>query len=113
MIGPEHKDGNSIHTFSHGLAIDVAGVHVYEQGVFKTTMRTPHQKITSLRIYRHANGNIVYVTTTGTETIVYTSLTPYPYPSFVDVYVYGYLYASGDQITSASFETGEVQYGSV
>ena len=113
MLGPKEKDGQGIHTFSHGLTVDPAGVHVYEGGVFKTTLRSPHNSVTALRIYRHENGNIVYVTTTETETIVYNSLAAYPLPSFIDVFVYGYLYSSGDQITDASFETGEVQYGSV
>jgi hypothetical protein len=76
-------------------------------------MSLSHNPVTVLRIYRHADNSIVYVATTGKDTVVYTSGTPCPFPVSVPMFVYGQLYASGDRVTSASFETGEVQYGSV
>jgi hypothetical protein len=112
-LGTKEKNGDGSHTFSHGLMIDKDGVRAYERGTPKQRLRLSHSSLSDLRIYRHADNSIVYVATTGQESVVYESTLMCPSPLFIDVYVYGYLYASGDKITSASFETGEVQYGSV
>ena len=108
MIGPEDMDGLSISQFTHGLAIDISGVHVYESGAFKASLRSVPSFGSEFRIYRQPDNSIVYAVITGTETVVYHSPTPCPVPEFIDLYAYGRLYSSGDQITDASFEDGEV-----
>jgi len=108
MIGPKYMDGLTISQFTHGLAIDITGVHVYESGVFKASLRSVASFDSEFRIYRQADNSITYAVVTGTETVVYHSLVPAPVPAFIDLYAYGYLYSSGDQITDASFETGDV-----
>ena len=111
-FGARGVDGRRIHTFSHSLVVDLDGIKVYEGGVFKQTLRSPH-KLTDLRIYRHKNNRIAYVATLGSETIVYTNPIPLTTPSFNPMYIYGYLFSSGDKLTSSAFKAGEVQYGSV
>jgi len=108
MIGPARMDGLAITQFSHGMAIDITGVHVYENGVFKASLRSVPSFDSEFRIYRQENNTIVYAVVTGTETVVYHSTTPSPVPEFIDLYAYGYLYSSGDKVTAASFEDGEV-----
>jgi len=108
MIGPAGMDGQSISQFTHGLAIDITGVHVYENGVFKASLQSIPSFDSEFRIYRQVDNSIVYAVITGTETVVYHSTTPTPVPEFIDLYAYGRLYSSGDQITDASFEDGEV-----
>ena len=111
-FGPRGVDGRAIHRYTHSLIVDLAGIKVYEGGRFKQTLRSSN-KLTNLRIYRHRDGRIAYVSTLGTETMVHTSEIPSTYPRNVPVYVYGYLFSSGDKLTSAAFRAGEVQYGSV
>lgn len=112
-VGVKGKEGQDIHLFDHSLIIDIEGIRAYEKGNYVSRMRLSHDPVTALRIYRHVNNTIVYAATTGAETVVYSSVVQPSLPSFLDMYVYGFLYASGDRVTSASFETGEVQYGRV
>jgi hypothetical protein len=113
IIGPKGLDGRGIHQFTHCLVVDGSGVRVYEGGRFKEHLRGSHNALASLRIYRQEDNSVVYVVTLGTETIVYTSTAHLAVPAMFDVYVYCYLYASGDKVTSAEYKTGKVQYGSV
>ena len=59
-----------------------------------------------------ADNSIVYVATTGTATQVYTSLVAAPAKA-TPIYSYGFLFIASDKVTSATYKTGEVQYGSV
>jgi len=110
-IGPKNMEGLGIARFSNSIIVDKDGAKAHEYGVVVQSMNSAHSGLSALRIYRHTDGSIAYVVTTGTETFVHTSSSPYPLAT--PLYIYGYLYASGDQVSSASFVTGEVNYGSV
>jgi len=112
-IGAEGGDGLSYHNFSHGLVVDVDGIKVVEGGAIVATLATSYDSDTRLRIYRHADRTIVYVAITGTKTTVYTSKKPFSLAPFTPAYAYGRLYASGDKVTSAAFQSGSVAYGSM
>lgn len=112
-IGPAGMEGRGIAAFSHSLIVDSEGLKVHENGIVVHTMKTGQDPLSALRIYRHSDNTIHYVVTTGTDTIVYRSLLACPFPLIVSLYVYGHLYSSGDKITAASFNSGEVHYGSV
>ena len=106
-VGPSGLDGQPISQFTHGLAIDATGVFVYESGVKVRTLKTGQCFDYEFRIYRQADNSIVYAMLYGTDTIVYISSVSAPVPDFIDLYSYGYLYASGDKVTSAAFVTGD------
>lgn len=112
-LGVARMDGRGTHLFSHSMIVDISGVYVYEFGVEKDRLRLSHNPVSTLRIYRHSDNSVVFVVTTEKETMVYTSLNPCRQPTIIPMYIYGYLYSSGDKVTGASFKTGEVQYGSV
>ena len=96
--------------FSHCIICDNAGVHIRENNIQVVTLKDLQIETSSLRIHRQEDGSIVYVATTGTETLVYTSLLACP--KYMTMYVYGLLYASGDKVTNAEFaDYGDVQYG--
>ena len=96
--------------FSHAIICDTAGVHIRENNVTVKTLKDLQTVVSVLRIHRQEDGSIVYVATTGTETLVYTSLLACP--KYLTFYVYGMLYASGDKVTSTQFaDYGDVQYG--
>jgi hypothetical protein len=112
-IAPMGWEGRNIARFSHALIADVRGIKVYEYGQIIATLKSSRQASSLVRIHRQADNSIVYVVTTGTETIVHTSNEPLPYHIGKNVYTYGMLYSSDDRVTSSAFESGVVQYGSV
>lgn len=112
-IAPMGWEGRNIARFSHALIADVRGIKVYEYGQIIATIKSSRQASSLVRIHRQADNSIVYVVTTGTETIVHTSNEPLPYHIGKNVYTYGMLYSSDDRVTSSAFESGVVQYGSV
>ena len=109
-IGTKGLDGQMISRFSHGLIADGQGIRIYEGGQEVKTVRSVFTGATKIRIYRHQDNSIAYVVTAGGETLIHTSGRLSDRPGKFPLYVYGYLYSSGDKITSAAFETGEVQY---
>ena len=109
-IGPSDHLGGLITTFSHALVVDPAGVHVYENGAKLATIKNRYTEAANIKIFLQADLVVVYVVTTGTETLVITS--EYPY-SPKEAYVYGYIYSSDDVVCSAEYRAGTVQYGSI
>lgn len=96
--------------FSHSIVCDVRGVHIRENNRQIKTLKNLQTSVSVLRIHRQEDGSIVYVATTDTETLVYTSLLPCP--KYLTLYVYGLLYSSGDKVTATQFANyGDVQYG--
>jgi len=96
--------------FSHCIICDIHGVHIRENNVTVKTLKDTQTSVSMLRIHRQTEGEIVYVVTTGTETLVYDSATVCP--KWLPVYVYGLLYSSGDKVLSTQFaDYGDVQYG--
>lgn len=113
-VAPIALDHWKIHLFSHAIIVSLEGVRVMEGGIITQVLRSAKPLATSdIRIYRHADNTVVYVITTGSEVFVYKSLTPLRTGVGVPAYVYGRLYDSGDQITAASFNSGEVGFGEV
>lgn len=108
-LGVKGKDGHGPHTFTHGLLTDLSGVWVFESGVQVHRIRTSHEEVSKLRICRQADNSIVYLVTTGAETLAHVSEVP---PTALPLYGYGYLYLAGDTLLAAGMTTGEVQYGS-
>lgn len=112
-IGAQGMDGLPISKFSHSIIVDLDGIHIHEYGHIDSHLRTGRVTPTSkIRIYRQPDNSIVYVVTTGAEVFVHTSQVLSAYPSIAPLYVYGYLYSSGDALTSTAFAVGTVQYGS-
>ena len=111
-IGPKGMEGDGIGRFTHSIVADKDGVKIYESGTLKTTLYNSQVELTQLRIYRMADNSIVYVATTGTATQVYTSLVAAPAKA-TPIYSYGFLFIASDKVTSATYKTGGVQYGSV
>ena len=109
-IGLRGLDGQVISRFPHGLIADGQGIRIYEGGREVRTIRSVFTGTTKLRIYRHQDNTIAYVVTVGGETLIHTSEKMSDWPGKFPLYVYGYLYSSGDKITSAAFTAGEVQY---
>ena len=109
-IGLKGLDGQMISRFSHGLIADGQGIRIYEGGQVVRTIRSVFTGATKIRIYRHQDNTIAYVVTVGGETLIHTSEKMSDWPGKFPLYVYGYLYSSGDKITSAAFTAGEVQY---
>lgn len=109
-IAKDLKDMQKTSLFTHALIVDRNGVTAYESGEAKRIIKSHQKSISNIRIYRQEDDSIVYVVTTGTESLVYTSTERYREPS---AYIYGYLYSSGDKILSSSFKSGKVVYGSV
>ena len=109
-IGLKGLDGQMISRFSHGLIADGQGIRIYEGGREVRTIRSVFTGTTKIRIYRHQDNTIAYVVTVGGETLIHTSEKMSDWPGKFPLYVYGYLYSSGDKITSAAFTAGEVQY---
>jgi len=112
-IGREGMEGQSISAFQYSLIIDRTGIKAHENGVVVDEIRAEHSLLSEVKIYRQADNSIVYVVTTEKETLVYTSNLENLFPPFIPLYVYGYLYSSGDKVLSAEFANGTVQYGSV
>lgn len=108
-IGPDGLDGQGISKFTHAIICDRAGVHIQENNVQVALLKNRQYASSLLRIHRHVDGHIVFVSTTEQETLVYTSAVPYSV--LVPTFVYGILYSSGDQILSAEYKTGIVSYG--
>ena len=111
-IGPKGLEGDGVGKFTHSIIADKDGVKIYESGALKTTLYNSQVELTQLRIYRMMDNSIVYVATTGTATQVYTSLVAAPAKA-TPIYSYGFLFIASDKVTSATYRTGEVQYGSV
>ena len=109
-VGLKGLDGQMISRFSHGLIADGQGIRIYEGGQVVRTIRSVFTGTTKIRIYRHQDNTIAYVVTVGGETLIHTSEKMSDWPGKFPLYVYGYLYSSGDKITSAAFTAGEVQY---
>ena len=109
-IGLRGMDGQMISRFSHGLIADGQGIRIYEGGREVRTIRSVFTGATKIRIYRHQDNTIAYVVTVGGETLIHTSEKMSDWPGKFPLYVYGYLYSSGDKITSAALTAGEVQY---
>ncbi len=101
-IGRQNKEGHSLGSFKHGLLVDDSGVWVMESGV---KVKQLGAKAINPRIYRQPDEVIVYLN----GNYAYKSLIPAAGPLFG----YGYLYTSGDTITSAAFTTGSVKFGRV
>ena len=111
-IGPKGLESDGVGKFTHSIIADKDGVKIYESGALKTTLYNSQVELTQLRIYRMMDNSIVYVATTGTATQVYTSLVAAPAKA-TPIYSYGFLFIASDKVTSATYKTGEVQYGSV
>jgi hypothetical protein len=109
-IGPAGIETRGPGAFSHSIVCDVSGVHIRENNTQIKTLKDLQTAVSILRIHRQEDGSIVYVATTGTETLVYTSLLACP--KYLTLYVYGLLYSSGDKVTATQFaDYGDVQYG--
>lgn len=106
-VGDMFQLGNQISLFSHGLLVDASGIRVYEGGTVKHTLTTSFSSLSKIRIYRQADGSIVYAVTNGSDTYLYESLEEY---ATDDAYIYGYIYSSNDRILTSSFKSGSVQY---
>jgi hypothetical protein len=111
-IGPKGLESDGVGKFTHSIIADRDGVKIYESGTLKSTLYNSQVELTQLRIYRMMDNSIVYVATTGTDTQVYTSLVAAPAKA-TPIYSYGFLFIASDKVTSATYRTGEVQYGSV
>ena len=111
-IGPASLDGGQAEQFSHALLVDQSGVHAFENGHMVASLLNIQQRDLELRIYRGQNNEIFYVAVTeGKEAQLFQSATKASVSMTIDVYVYAYLYSSGDLGLSAEFRGGEVQFG--
>ncbi len=108
-LGPATHLGRSISSFTHAIVLDVGAIKVYENGVVTAILATDYSILSGIKLFYQADGSIVYVVTTGTETIVHTSSTPY---IGIDAYMYAYIYSSDDVLKSSEYISGTVQYGS-
>ena len=109
-VGPSSQLGNPISSFSHAIIADVSGIKVYEFGVVVATLLVAYSELSNIKIFYQADGSVVYVVTTSTETLVHTSSILY---TLTEAYIYGYIYSSDDEVLSHEYITGSVQYGSV
>lgn len=111
-IDIKSRSPNSIklNNLSHAIVCDIHGVRVMESGEIIVELKSQQVSASNIRIYLSKTGLITYVVTTGTEAIVYTSTKPL---TILNPYIYGFLYSAGDIITSSSYKTGTVEYGSV
>lgn len=109
-IGEAGLSGQHIDRFEHGIVADQTGVYVFENGQVIKTLSSLYDIDSELRIYRQADGNIVYVFISGTTVEVHESLIPAA-RNFIPLYVYSLLHTGGDTILNASLETGTVQFG--
>jgi len=111
-VAPKGADGDVPRALTHAIVCDVAGVHIRENNITVTTLKDLQTSVSILRIHRQTDGSIVYVATTATETLVYTS--NLPLPKYLSVYVYGLLYSTGDKVLDTDFANyGDVQYGAL
>jgi len=110
-VGGVGISGQHIDRFEHGIIADQTGISVFENGQVIKTLSSIYDIDTELRIYRQADGRIVYVFISGTDVEVHET-TSIPIPSIIPLYVYALLYTGGDIILNSSFETGTVQFGS-
>ena len=109
-IGPNGVGGQKISSYKHGIIVDTTGIHIFESGSIVLTIRNNHTSESYIRIVRQIDNSIVYVVTTGTETIVHVSGAA-THSKFMPLYAYAYIYTSGDVIISSEIKTGEVLFG--
>lgn len=111
-LGMKGVDGRKIGVFTHGIVVDATGIHVLEGGVVKATLRDGHTAESYIRIVRQEDNSIVYVVTTGSQTVVYKSLVANPISGILPLYAYSYLYSVGDVVLTSEIDEGEVGFGS-
>jgi hypothetical protein len=111
-VAPAGIDVEQEGIFAHALLVDQSGVHAFENGAMISSLMNTQRNGLELRIYRGENNEIFYVAVIeGRQAIMYQSATPASVSPAIDLYVYGYLYSSGDFGLSAEFRSGEVQFG--
>ena len=103
-------EGQQIASFKHGIIVDLTGIHIYESGVVVQTIRDSHSSESYIRIVRQIDNSIVYVVTTGTQTIVHVRGAA-TQSKLMPLYAYAYIYQSGDVVISNEIKTGEVLFG--
>jgi hypothetical protein len=101
----------SITAFRHGIIVDKTGVKVYESGGVVTTLDTHYQAVSEIRINRRTDNQIVYLLITGTDNYIHVSGTDLEFAGLT-LYASAQMYSGGDQITSSTMRTGNVQFGS-
>jgi len=107
-LGQRGMEGRGPHLFRHGLLVDHSGVWVFESGVKVKRIRTAHLGTSRLRIVRQPDNSVVYLISTGSETIAHTSGEK---ASILPLYGYGLLYMGNDTMRNAEITSGKVQYG--
>ena len=110
-VGGPGLSGQHIDAFEHGIIADQAGISVFENGQIIKTLSSLYDIDTELRIYRQADGRVVYVFISGTDVEVHETSSE-PIPSIIPLYAYALLYTGGDLILNSVLETGTVQFGS-
>lgn len=101
-VDVQGREGVGYTTLAHGLMVDQSGVYVFENGV-STLLVASWTNTTLLRIFRLADGRIVYATNSSKFHI--SAVTP---NVGTPLYVYGLLYDGYDEITSSEFKTGSI-----
>lgn len=98
-------------SFVHALVLDNVGVKVFENNAVVKTLINEQVSTSEIRIYRQADNTIVYTILTDGKTVVYKSNIDIPYNSAAKLYLYAWLYSSGDAVLSADTFNGEVKFG--
>lgn len=101
-VGRAGLDGAQMGAFVVAFVVDVAGLHVYEYGVYKKRLHTTSHPLFELRIFF---GDVL---TCMFESSAFVGEVAVPAG---DLYVYGHLYKSGDRLNNAAYADGAVQFG--
>lgn len=107
-IGAKSRRRTGISDFTHSIVSDLHGIKIYEDGQFVKLLKNSTSAISFIRVYRADDESIIYIVTTESDSISYSSLVK---NTLVNPYIFGHIYSAGDAILSASYETGKVVHG--
>jgi len=101
LIGPVSMEGQLLSAFSHGILVDSSGVFVFENGTLGVQLASTYSGAV-LRIVRLKDSRIAY----QVGSAIYVS--DVQLDELDEVYVYGLLYAGGDEVMTSAFVDGDI-----
>ena len=111
VLGKDHRDSEMPSQFSHGIAVDVSGIKVYENGVLKQTLEAVQSSLSEVRIYRRDWFEIIYhVIQADGDDVIVRSAAPITW-KYGRLYAYSWLYTGGDKVLTMDIVSGEIVDG--
>lgn len=97
-VGVGNMEGAPLSNFQYGLLVDTGGIHIFEAGQVVATLPVSNAPGLELHVGRLSDGRIAY--SAGNNVYISANNT---YGVNEQLYVYGLLYAGGDEVDNAAF----------